>query len=115
MKRWCHLPSSAQVLVLSWFSVFAVTTPLVLEQVVRDQSMIHATNADLPIPCPEATASWMALLVSTSPSLIFHKMSRCHSSGPISFSRDVFSTPQGKAPITNASGSPETEASQAMN
>ena len=50
MKRLNHLPSSAQVLVLSWASVLAVTTPRVSGAVEKAQRIIQATQADLPMP-----------------------------------------------------------------
>ena len=52
----CHLASCGCVLVFSWLSVLAVTTPIVPTQVAMLQRMIHDTSADLPMPCPEATA-----------------------------------------------------------
>ncbi|MCY1456878.1 hypothetical protein D9M71_741270 [compost metagenome] len=56
IERRRHLPTSGQVLVRSWFSVVAVTTILQSSQVDMAQSMIMLMSADLPMPCPDATA-----------------------------------------------------------
>ena len=50
-----HLPSSAQVLDLSWLSVFAVTITVEPSLVDKNQIINQDTKADLPIP-PEAIA-----------------------------------------------------------
>src|SRR5690606_880386 len=52
----CHFATSGQVLVRSWFSVFAVTTPFVCGHVSIAHLTIHDTSADLPIPWPDAVA-----------------------------------------------------------
>ena len=50
------LPNSAQVLVLSWVSVLAVTTPRVSGAVQKAQRQSWAMVADLAMPWPEAIA-----------------------------------------------------------
>ena len=56
IKSGNHFASSAHVFVLSCVDVFAVTTPFVSVNVDNDQRINHETSADLPIPCPDATA-----------------------------------------------------------
>ena len=53
----CHLASSGQVLVRSWPSVLALTTPRESCRVDSAHRMIQATSADLPMPWPEAMAT----------------------------------------------------------
>src|SRR6266403_29379 len=80
---------------------------------MKAQRVIMATRADLPIPWPEAVASWMASAGFNKPRRIFSKISRCQANGP-SNSAKAPSSDQGNAPRTNARGSSFTEASQAM-
>src|SRR5688572_311730 len=54
-----HLPTSAQVFVLSCSLVIAVTTPLALGRVSMMNLISHATRVDLPIPWPEAVENWI--------------------------------------------------------
>ena len=75
--------------------------------------MIMATRADLPMPWPEAVASWMASDGERRPMRIFSRISLCQTSGPSNSARAP-SSDQGNAPRTNARGSSLTEASQAM-
>ena len=51
-----HLPSSAQVLDLSWLSVFAVTITVEPSLVDKNQIINQDTKADFHIPLPEAIA-----------------------------------------------------------
>ena len=51
-----HLPSSAQVRLLSCCSVLAVTMHVPPSRVLMNQWISHPTNADLPGPRPDATA-----------------------------------------------------------
>src|SRR6266403_2824461 len=80
---------------------------------MKAQRVIMATRADLPIPWPEAVASWMASAGLRRPSRIFSRISLCQARAP-SNSTKAPSSDQGKAPRTNARGSSFTEASQAM-
>jgi hypothetical protein len=50
MNRRCHFATSAQVLVLSWFSVLAVTTPLVSSISGDGPQDDPGDKADLPMP-----------------------------------------------------------------
>ena len=77
-----HLVSSGQVLVLSCAAVLAVTTPRVSRNVASAHTMIHATNADLPTPCPEATAMRIASEAPARERPMSESTLRCHGSGP---------------------------------
>ncbi len=98
-----HFATSAQVLVLSWVSVLAVTTPLVSGQVQKAQMTIQATRADLPMPWPEATAICIASSGVTIPSRISANTPSCHWSGPSNPSSSPL--PHGKASLTKVNGS----------
>src|SRR6266404_3803930 len=80
---------------------------------MKAQRVIMATRADLPMPWPEAVASWMASDGVRRPTLIFSRISLCQARGP-SNSAKAPSSDQGNAPRTNARGSSLTEASQAI-
>src|SRR6266403_466214 len=80
---------------------------------MKAQRVIMATRADLPMPWPEAVASWMASEGVSKPRRIFSRISLCQANGP-SNSAKAPSSDQGNAPRTNAKGSSLTEASQAM-
>src|SRR6476659_6253343 len=109
MQRRYHLLTSAQVLVRSWLSVFAVTTPLVSSRVDMAQITSQETSADLPIPWPDATAIWIAsdrpvITPARSFCPISSSTSRDQVSGP---SGNLVSSPcpQSKAYRTKPSGS----------
>ena len=104
INRLYHFMSSGHVLVLSWVSVLAVTTPLVYSWVDMDQRISQATRHDFPMPCPEATASLTILFLIFTPSRMLLRMSFCHSSGPFMFSSGP-GAPQGNAKYTNFNGS----------
>ena len=105
-----HLVISAHVTLRSCASELADTIVVDPMRVVSIQIVSHDTNADLPIPRPEDTASrsvsksmrpslaWMWSRSSTSTSL-------CHLRGPSKCSRGVFGFFHGKANRTKASGS----------
>src|SRR5271170_7848347 len=91
-----HFVISGQVLVSNCLPVPAVTMTLQSSQVLIPQCVIHEIRADLPMPCPEATAScrgekhsgpfrWIR---------ISFRISRCQSHGPVSSARSPAS-PQG--------------------
>src|SRR5215472_9130022 len=89
-----HFPSSDQVLVFSWVSVLAVTTPRVWGKVEMAQRVNQLTRADLPTPCPEAVASWMAIAVtlrrsdpSASRALMLVRIRVCQGWGPVAAAR----------------------------
>jgi hypothetical protein len=92
-----HLANSAQVLVLSWVSVLAVTTPRVSSNVLIPQRISHETNADFPMPWPEAIACWIARSGVKSPSRIAESRSTCQGSGPSLVANSVPGSAQGKA------------------
>jgi len=50
LKRLNHLPSSAQVLVFSWISVLAVTTPRQSGKVMKAHKTIGPPSVDLAMP-----------------------------------------------------------------
>src|SRR6266567_6801966 len=105
-----HLANSAQVFVLSWVSVFAVTTPLVSGNVDIDHRIIHATSADLPTPCPEVVASRRAAS-GDNPSRMRVSSAACHGSGPLASASSEPGSPQGNENWTNPSGSRANPAS----
>src|SRR6056300_304534 len=110
MARVSHLPNSAQVLDLSCCSVLAVTIIVAPSLVESIQMINQATNADLPIPRPDATAN---LNISGNSMLLFlcmcvvisRKIFSCHLRGPSKCSRGVSFCPHGKANLTKFNGS----------
>src|SRR6266852_524726 len=110
-QRLNHLPSSAQVLVLSCGSVLAVTTPRVSGKVMNAQRMSWATVVDFAMPWPDATASMMASSMVVRPDLIRPIKAIAQGIGPVYPSNCVPFCPQGNAPITNANGSSRTSIS----
>ena len=94
------MASSGQVLVRSWPSVLALTTPRVSGKVDIAHRMIQDTSADLPMPWPEATALRTASPASCTPLPSATRMSSCQGSGPFSGASAVPSMPQGKAYMT---------------
>ena len=95
-----HFAISGLVFVSNWLSVFAVITTRVSSQVSSPHFTSIAINADLPIPCPEATAirngvKRVAGLLKWSP--IMSKVSPCHARGPLASTSSP--SPHGKAKI----------------
>src|SRR6516165_7621056 len=79
-NSWNHLPSSAQVLVLSCVSVLAVTTPLVSAAVHSDQRISQATKVLLPTPLPLTLACRIACSGVNNPFATLFRNSCCQRS-----------------------------------
>ena len=100
-QRLNHYPTPAQVLVLSWVSVLAVTTPRVSGAVQKAQRQSWATVADLAMPWPEAMASLIRLVEVEDADLIRFIRSTAQSH-PVEFDCAFFAP--RVAPMVKASG-----------